>query len=40
MKYALISVFDKDRICSLSRILLGRGYKIISTGETYKKTTK
>ena len=37
MKYALISVSNKNEICDLSLTLLDRGYKIISTGGTYKK---
>ncbi len=35
-KYALISVYDKANVTSVAETLLNQGYKIISTGGTYK----
>ena len=39
-KYALVSVFEKKGISDFAKLLIKSGYKIISTGGTYKELTK
>lgn len=36
-KYALLSVYDKTGISDLAKVLVEKGYEIISTGGTYQK---
>ncbi|KKL15000.1 hypothetical protein LCGC14_2510000, partial [marine sediment metagenome] len=35
MKYAIISVWDKTGVCEFARLLINKGYRILSTGGTY-----
>ncbi len=39
IKYALVSVYDKTGILDFAKTLVEKGYKIISTGGTYKALT-
>lgn len=39
-KRALISIFDKEGIIEFSKVLIEKGYEIISTGGTYKHLAK
>ncbi len=39
-KYALLSVYNKEDIVDFAKILIGAGYKIISTGGTYDELKK
>ena len=37
MKFALLSVYDKTGIIDLAKVLIKKGYKIISTGGTFEE---
>ncbi len=39
-RYALISVFDKSGISDFAKVLINKGYKIVSTGGTYEALKK
>ena len=40
MKYALLSVYDKNGISDFAKVLIKNGYTIISTGGTYEQLKK